>query len=119
MGAPPAQSELCSQPTQVPLGASQTGLGDVHCEVLLDEHCVHAPWSDPLVWHAGVGTLQSASLPHGPQVCVPVLQTGVTPPQFALLVHWTHTLVVPLSKQTGPRGLPMQSALVAQMTHWP
>ena len=32
--------------------------------VLVDEHCVHSPISEPLDWHAGVGTEHWASLVH-------------------------------------------------------
>jgi hypothetical protein len=50
-------------------------------------------------------------------VWVVVLHTGVRPPQFALLVHSTHTYVVPLSKQTGSAG--GHSAFVVHCAHCP
>ena len=119
MGEPPAQLESVRQPTQVPVVGSHMAIGPMHCIVSVAEHCVHSPWSGPLVWHTGVGTAQSESLPQGPHVCVATLQTGVVPPQLALLVHCTQTSVVPLSKQTRPAGLPVQSALLAHCAHCP
>ena len=101
----------------MPVVGSHVGGVDLHCETFVDEHCVHAPWSAPLVWQAGVGAEQSASLAHGPHVCVAALQTGVVPPQFALLVHATHAYVVPSSKHTGVAGA--QSAFDVHAAHCP
>jgi hypothetical protein len=50
----------------------------------VDEHSVQDPASGPDVWQAGragSGQLVPPSAVQGPQVCVLVEQTGVTPPQ--------------------------------------
>jgi hypothetical protein len=64
IGVVPEQSALLVHPTQVPVASSQAGVAPLHWVVLVLEHCVHSPSSDPLAWHAGVGTAHCASLVH-------------------------------------------------------
>ena len=55
---------------------------------------MQAPASGPEAWQAGrdgSGQLGAPSLVQGPQVCVVVEQTGVTPPQSLAVWHPTHT----------------------------
>jgi hypothetical protein len=119
MGELPAQLELASQPTHVPVCESHTGEPATHDAMLVAEHWVHWPARAPLVWHAGVGAAQSVSAAQALHACVAALHTGVAPEQFALLSHWTHTLVVASPRQSEPAALPAQSAFVAHITHWP
>jgi hypothetical protein len=90
VGVEPAQSELNSQATHVPVGKSHTASPPVHCVPFVAEHWPHPPQTS----HAGVAgvEVQSASLAHAVQV--PPLHTGVSPPQSAPLRHWTQLLLV-------------------------
>jgi hypothetical protein len=110
VGVIPAQSELNSQSTQVPVGKSHTSEAPLHAVPFVWEHWPHAPQTS----HAGVvGVLvQSASDPQATQA--PPVQIGVSPPQFAALTHCTQVLaVVHLGDPAG------QFASATQSTHSP
>jgi hypothetical protein len=113
VGAMPAQSELYSQLTHIPLGKSQTRLShpvlpsvvvpslaaslpasdtpasatppEMQMVSFVDEHWPHAPET----WHAGVAPPQSESWAHGWQR--PLLsQIGVYGPHWLAVTHSTH-----------------------------
>jgi hypothetical protein len=116
-GVVPLQSPSVSHATQVPVVVLQTGSGPLHWPVFVPEHCVHRPFSGPLVWHAGVGTAHCESFVHGPHVHVVVLQMGVAPEQLAFVAHCSHWLVTPVLTQTGSSSV--QSLFTAHCAHWP
>lgn len=103
------QSLFCRQPTHTPAATLQSGVAPAHCVWLVAEHWPQAP----LGWQAGVAPLQLASLVHGPQVCVPVLQTGVVPPQSALERHCTQVKLGRLQRSVAP----LQLASLVHCTH--
>ena len=129
LGVMPLQSALDSHATHVPEGKSQMRFGMpvllsapasapplepasallVHCVVLVDEHCPHAPQTS----HAGVAPLQSASDAQGSQI-PSASQMGVSPPQSLGARHCTQVL---LALQRGVAA--GQSPLLAQITQAP
>jgi hypothetical protein len=109
-GVVPEQVALLVHCTHTPAAVSHAGVAPVHWPAFVAEHWPHAP--DP--WHAGVKPLQSPSLLHAWQRCVPMLHAGVAPEQLALLVHCTHTPAAVLHAGVAP---PHWVAFVAE--HWP
>jgi hypothetical protein len=97
------------QPTQVPAGASQTGVAPVHAAALVLEHAPQAPDGS----QAGVAPPQSASPAHARHVCVVVLQTGFVPPHWAFVVHDAQVPVAASQAATGPVHF---EAFVAEQT---
>ncbi|MFL5303689.1 MAG: hypothetical protein ACJ8F1_00675 [Polyangia bacterium] len=83
------QSAFARHATQLPVAAKQIGVAPVHWDVLVAEHCPHAPEA----WQAGVAPPHSVSATHARQVCVAVLQTGRFPPHSALLMQLTQVPV--------------------------
>jgi hypothetical protein len=107
---------------QVPLLASQAGVGFVHSEVLVDEHTPH----EPLGWQAGMAGLRPAhwlSLEQATHMPLFVSHTGAVPAHRALFAveHWPQApaFIVPDGWQAGVPGVPAQSKSLAQGTHLP
>ena len=86
-GVAPEQCVLFKHCTHVAVGVSQMGVEPPHRPMLVAEQAPHAPD----VWQAGAVAGHCASAVQGPQVCVPVLQIGVVPEQFASVTHATQT----------------------------
>ena len=86
MGAVDGQSPSARQTTQLPLAAKQNGFGATQRFVFVGEHWPHAPDD----WHAGVAPPHSPSPAQARQMCAAVLQTGVTPPHWALEMQFMH-----------------------------
>jgi hypothetical protein len=72
-GVVPLQFAFVTQPTQVAVVVSQTGVAPVHFVPFVPEQSPHAPEAK----QAGRAAGQFASVVHGPHVLVVVLQTGV------------------------------------------
>ena len=105
----PAQSAFALQPTQVPLGASQTW--PVAAQAPGFPAAQDAQRPSPV--QTGVGLAHSASAVQLRQVCVPASQTGVAPLQSAAAMQVTHVPLV--FSQSGVD--PVQAArLVAEQT---
>ena len=88
-----ASSSLPEQPHR-PVAGRQAGFSPLQRVTLVGEHSVQAPASGPEVsqaGRAGSGQLGAPSAVQGPQVCVAVEQSGVTPPQSAALTQPTQT----------------------------
>lgn len=90
VGVSPAQSELNSHPTQVPLGKSQMVVLPVQAVALVDEHCPHAPHTS----HAGVAGVPVQSASEAQASHLFALQIGESPPQSPLLRHCTQAFEV-------------------------
>jgi len=109
IGVVPAQSAFALQPTQVPLGASQTWPAAAQAPGFPAAQDAQRP--SPV--QTGVGSAHSASAVQLRQVCVPASQTGVAPLQSAAARQVTHVPLV-LSQR---RVEPVQAArLVAEQT---
>src|ERR1700734_2122789 len=80
----PPQSGSASGPSQPhsPVGR-HCGFSSLQRLELVGEHSVQAPARGPEAGLDGSGQLGAPALVQGPQVCVVVEQTGVTPPQSA------------------------------------
>jgi hypothetical protein len=86
-GVGPEHCVLFKHCTQLAVDVSQTGVAPPHRPMLVAEQALHAPD----VWHAGALAGHCASVVQGPQVCVPMLQIGVVPEQFASATQATQT----------------------------
>jgi hypothetical protein len=109
-GVVPPQFASDVQGTHVPADVRQAGVAPAHRVVFVAEHWPQAP----LPWQAGVALGHSLSEPQARHAWVVVLQTGVVPPQVALLVHGTHVPVV--VKQA---GVAPEHCVVFVAEHWP
>ncbi len=92
IGPPHSGSDCGPAQPHRPVSGRHSGLMPPQRLALVPEHSVQAPASGPEIWQAGregLGQFVPPSAVHGPQVCVVVEQTGVTPPQSLASRHPT------------------------------
>lgn len=96
-GVAPLQFAFEVHATQVFVVVLHAGVAPVHFVAFVPEHRPQAP----VERHAGSDAVQLASFTQGPQVCVVVLHTGALVEQFALVRQATQTFGDTAVLQTG------------------